>query len=55
MIFDTSAAARSICAFFFVLVLLDGGAVAVLVCDCVFRSGALVLTVRLNTARPLRC
>ena len=38
------------------LVLADGGAVSVLVCDHVLRAGALALTVGMNAARlRLRC
>ena len=45
---------RKICVI--TLVLLDGGAVAVIVCDCVLRADALALTFGLNSARLcLRC
>ena len=40
---------------FFVLVMLDGGAVAVLVCDRVLRAGTLTLTVGLNADRLRMC
>ena len=50
-----TAAARSVCASLFVLVLLDGGSVAVIVCDRVLHAGALALSVGLNAARRLRC
>ena len=42
-------------AIFLVLVLLDGGAVAVLVCDHMLRAGMLAPTVGLKAARLLRC
>ena len=41
-------------ALFLVLVLLDGGAVSILLCDRVLRAGALALTVGLKVARLLR-
>ena len=55
MSFDSTADASSVPALFFVLVLLDGGTVAVLVCDRVLRAGALALTVGMNAACLLRC
>ena len=70
MSFDSTAAARSVCAllrvyavgcisleiFVIALVLADGGAVSVLVCDHVLRAGALAITVGMNAARlRLRC
>ena len=53
--FDSTKSSRSVCAFSFVLVLLDGGALAVLVCDHVFHDGALALTVGVKDARLMRC